>query len=139
MTAAPLLPGLTASDPAFEAVWQVWCRVTHRRLHKQAAREEFYRQRRFRPGNDELVAVIEAQGKSERFKAGVIPDFRTWLHQRRWEDDPAEMTWNGRNGNGQSKEPAGLSKWELQVWRENQAMERMRHPTGQRANGEEGG
>lgn len=107
MSVAPVLPGLTASDPAFESAWAVWVRVTREAsggahsAHKAAAREEFYRQRKrgVLPGLLELVAAIEAQGQSERWRAGVIPDFRTWLHQQRWGDDPAALTWNG-NGKG---------------------------------------
>lgn len=132
MIAAPTLPGLTASDPAFESAWVTWIRVTREAsggahsAHKAAAREEFYRQRRKMPPLPELLAAIEAQGQSERWRAGVIPDFRTWLHQERWNDDPAALKWNG-NGKTRHVDPlAHLSKHELAVYLENQAMERER-------------
>lgn len=97
MSGAPALFAPPAYPDDFEELWQAF----RKPVHKHAA---FLEHRRLKkagqlPSHQELMTVIAAQHQSERWQAGVQPDFRTWLHQSRWQDDPAQMTWR-TNGNG---------------------------------------
>lgn len=128
-------------DPAgFRELWEAWLRCTKeasgtaRSAHRVEAAREFLRLKKKRalPDVAELVVSIEAQAQSARWQAGTIPDLRTWLHQERWSDDPAALTWNGNERDARRsgpKPPAGLSKYEQEIWLENYWIEyHRRHP-----------
>ena len=139
VSGAPALFGAPAYPEAFEELWRVFGKL----VHKHAAYLEWKRLRKVGhlPEHEDLLAAIAAQHESERWQAGVQPDFRTWLHQMRWADDPAQMTWSSKpNGNGKHDRPpkgylytageiAGwprLDKWGRQVFMENIGLEQPR-------------
>ena len=70
------------------------------KLGKAAARVAYLKARKSKnwPGIDQVLVSLEAQKQSPRWQAGVIPMAKTWLHQERWEDDAAALTWNGDKG-----------------------------------------
>lgn len=134
---APTLFGPPEYPDWFERLWAAY----RKPVHKHAA---FLEARRLRkagqlPNEDILLAAIAAQHESERWRAGVQPDFRTWLHQMRWIDDPAQMKWSSKpNGNGKSRDEApaylprtvrerwsAMDRWERALALENHAYDRI--------------
>ena len=55
-----------------------------------------------RPKLKDIKMAIHKQRKTQRWKEGFIPNPTTWLNQKRWLDDPAQMDKNrpkGKHGN----------------------------------------
>jgi hypothetical protein len=99
---APQLP-LFQERPALDAAAEfdtLFWPTYPLKLGKAAARVAYLKARKSPnwPGIERVLASLEAQKASPRWQAGVIPMAKTWLHQERWEDDAAALTWNGGSG-----------------------------------------
>jgi hypothetical protein len=65
------------------------------------AEKAWGRTHRQRPPTAELLMILEDQKRSERWRAGTVPNPATWLNQGRWGDDPSTMS--AVNGNGRQQ------------------------------------
>jgi hypothetical protein len=68
------------------------------------------------PGDEEVLACLERQKGSARWRAGTIPNPQTWFNQGRWSDDPASLTAIGGNGKVRDEAPAGLPEELRRRW-----------------------
>lgn len=142
-----LLPWIVAVDPAdrpgfrddfavgFAAFWAAYP-VKVGKLKARAAAWTAARRREW-PGWEAVLAAVELQKQTPRWRGGTIPNPSTWFNGGRWDDDPATMTAIGGNGNGRHDEPPagypltaaersswpGLDRLSRQILLENAAME----------------
>lgn len=125
-----LLPWIVAVDPAdrpgfrddfgsgFAGFWEAYP-VKVGKLKARAAAWTAARRRDW-PGWEAVLAAVETQKETPRWRGGTIPNPSTWFNGGRWEDDPATMSAIGGNGHSRALDvpPAGLlyTTKELQSW-----------------------
>lgn len=123
-----LLPWIVAVDPAdrpgfrdvfaegFAAFWAAYP-VKVGKLKARAAAWTAARRREW-PGWDAVLAAVELQKETPRWRGGTIPNPSTWFNGGRWEDDPKTMSAIGGNGRGQDLPPDGypLTEAERRSW-----------------------
>lgn len=77
-----------ACTRGFDRFWAAY----PRKVGKGAAERSF---ERIRPDSallDGMLRAIETQRQSDTWQRGYIPNPATWLNQRRWEDEPDDVT-----------------------------------------------